>query len=503
MGDLACATLSILKITTRRSASTSSPVNGDRSCPWPPCCEPASFLEPVRRKKPPISRASATNELTVVSSAPRLIRTVTLPRPEAITAGRWRSSDERPGHSAVGRSSDRDDIKSAILAPCLPAMASLPASRANHFCAAHPSCARGFCFSETFSSGICEVAVNTTSAEPNQPSGIQFRYDAELAGDIEARWQRRWAEDGTFWSPNPAGALSDGFDRVAGRAPLYVLDMFAYPSGIGLHVGHPLGYLATDVFARFQRMNGRHVLHPYGYDAFGLPAEQFAIETGQHPAVTTEANIAIMRDQLRRLGLGHDARREFATSDPRYYRWTQWIFGRIFSSWCDERTGRARPVADLIAEFASGARSTPDGRPWAALSDTERRGIIDGRRLAYLSDEPVNWCPALGTVLANEEITADGRSDVGNHPVYRRRMRQWMLRITAFAGRLAADLDLVDWPESIKRMQRHWIGVPAEPRMRDWLFSRQRYWGEPFPIVYDTAGLPVLLPDHLLPVELP
>ena len=345
--------------------------------------------------------------------------------------------------------------------------------------------------------------MNTTSAEPNQPSGIQFRYDAELAGDIEARWQRRWAEDGTFWSPNPAGALSDGFDRVAGRAPLYVLDMFAYPSGIGLHVGHPLGYLATDVFARFQRMNGRHVLHPYGYDAFGLPAEQFAIETGQHPAVTTEANIAIMRDQLRRLGLGHDARREFATSDPRYYRWTQWIFGRIFSSWCDERTGRARPVADLIAEFASGARSTPDGRPWAALSDTERRGIIDGRRLAYLSDEPVNWCPALGTVLANEEVTEQGRSDVGNHPVYRRRMRQWMLRITAFAGRLSDDLDLVDWPESIKAMQRHWIGVPAEPRMRDWLFSRQRYWGEPFPIVYDTAGLPVLLPDHLLPVELP
>jgi len=345
--------------------------------------------------------------------------------------------------------------------------------------------------------------VNTTSAEPNQPSGIQFRYDAELAGDIEARWQRRWAEDGTFWSPNPAGALSDGFDRLAGRAPLYVLDMFAYPSGIGLHVGHPLGYLATDVFARFQRMNGRHVLHPYGYDAFGLPAEQFAIETGQHPAVTTEANIAIMRDQLRRLGLGHDARREFATSDPRYYRWTQWIFGRIFSSWCDERTGRARPVADLIAEFASGARSTPDGRPWAALSDTERRGIIDGRRLAYLSDEPVNWCPALGTVLANEEVTEQGRSDVGNHPVYRRRMRQWMLRITAFAGRLSDDLDLVDWPESIKAMQRHWIGVPAEPRMRDWLFSRQRYWGEPFPIVYDTAGLPVLLPDHLLPVELP
>ena len=266
--------------------------------------------------------------------------------------------------------------------------------------------------------------MNSTSTEPDRSSGIRYRYDAALAGEIEAQWQRRWAEDGTFWSPNPAGPLADGFDRVAGRAPLYVLDMFAYPSGIGLHVGHPHGYLATDVFARYQRMNGRHVLHPYGYDAFGLPAEQFAIETGQHPAVTTEANIAIMRDQLRRLGLGHDTRREFATSDPGYYRWTQWIFGRIFSSWCDERTGRARPVSDLIAEFASGARRTPDGRPWAALTDAEQRGIIDSKRLAYLSDEPVNWCPALGTVLANEEVTAEGRSDVGNHPVYRRRMRQ-------------------------------------------------------------------------------
>jgi leucyl-tRNA synthetase len=350
----------------------------------------------------------------------------------------------------------------------------------------------------------------SAGGESPEPSGIQFRYDAALAGEIEARWQRRWAEDGTFWSPNPAGALAQGFERVAGRAPVYVLDMFAYLSGSGLHVGHPLGYLATDVFARYQRMSGRHVLHAYGYDAFGLPAEQFAIDTGEHPAVTTQANIAIMRDQLRRLGLGHDTRRELATSDPRYYRWTQWIFSRIFSSWCDERTGRARPVAELIAEFESGARPAPDGRAWAALTDADRRRIIDGKRLAYLSDEPVNWCPALGTVLANEEVTAEGRSAAGDHPVYSRRMRQWMLRITAFAGRLADDLDLVDWPESIKRMQRHWIGVREAPRprdrttrLRDWLFSRQRYWGEPFPIVYDAAGLPALLPDEMLPVELP
>lgn len=356
-------------------------------------------------------------------------------------------------------------------------------------------------------------------------SDIPFRYDAAMAAVIEARWQRRWAEDGTFNTPNPAGTLAAGFERVAGRTPCYVLDMFAYPSGIGLHVGHPLGYIATDVFARYQRMRGRHVLHAYGYDSFGLPAEQYAIETGQHPEVTTAANIAVMRDQLRRLGLGHDTRREFATSDPRYYRWTQWIFARIFDSWCDERTGRARRISELVAEFESGSRRTPDGRAWVELSDLERRRVIDGRRLAYLSDEPVNWCPGLGTVLASEEITADGRSDVGNHPVYRRRMRQWMLRITAFAGRLAADLDLVDWPDSIKRMQRHWIGAGADGdgrdgmpgagagenaganaaalRLHDWLFSRQRYWGEPFPIVYDRAGLPVLLPDDMLPVELP
>ena len=297
---------------------------------------------------------------------------------------------------------------------------------------------------------------------------------------------------------------------MAGRPKSYVLDMFAYPSGTGLHVGHPLGYLASDVVARYQRMTGRHVLHAFGYDAFGLPAEQFAIETGQHPGITTAANIAVMRRQLRRLGLGHDPRRELSTADPRYYRWTQWIFTRIFGSWYDERAGRARPVADLVAEYEAGLRPTPDGRPWPAVPRTEQRRLVNSRRLAYLSREPVNWCPDLGTVLANEEVTAQGRSDVGNYPVYRRPMRQWMLRITAYADRLAADLDLVDWPEAVKTMQRNWIGVTAGARaatrscrMRDWLFSRQRYWGEPFPIVYDEDGLPVALPDELLPVLLP
>ena len=224
-------------------------------------------------------------------------------------------------------------------------------------------------------------------------------------------------------------------------------------------MGHPLGYIATDVYARFLRMTGHHVLHPFGYDAFGLPAEQYAISTGQHPAVTTAANIAAMRAQLRRLGLGHDERREVVTSDPSFYRWTQWIFLQIYGSWFDERAGRARPIGELATEFAAGTRQPPGGRSWAELAEPERRNLLDGYRLAYLSEELVNWCPGLGTVLANEEITADGRSDVGNYPVYRRPLRQWMLRITAYADRLTGELDLVNWPEPVKHMQRNWIGA--------------------------------------------
>jgi leucyl-tRNA synthetase len=288
-----------------------------------------------------------------------------------------------------------------------------------------------------------------------------FRYGARLASEIERYWQQRWAAEGTFRTPNPVGPLSDGF--VPGRDPFYVLDMFPYPSGTGLHVGHPLGYIGTDVLARYQRMNGRHVMHALGYDAFGLPAEQYAIDTGQHPQLTTEANVSAMRRQLRRLGLGHDSRREVATTDPAFYRWTQWIFLQIFGSWVDERTGRARPIAELIAEFESGARPVPGPpgtwAPWPSLTSAQRRELVDGYRLAYLADELVNWCPGLGTVLANEEVTPDGRSDIGNYPVYRRPLRQWMLRITAFAERLLADLDPLDWPEPIKLRQRNWIGA--------------------------------------------
>ncbi|HET8602171.1 MAG TPA: class I tRNA ligase family protein [Segeticoccus sp.] len=283
------------------------------------------------------------------------------------------------------------------------------------------------------------------------------RYTADLAGQLELKWQDRWEEQGTFQAPNPAGPWADPA-AVDGREKLFVMDMFPYPSGAGLHVGHPLGYIATDVFARFQRMTDKNVLHCLGYDAFGLPAEQYAVQTGQHPRKTTEDNMVVMKRQLRRLGLGHDSRRTIATIDPEFYRWTQWIFLQIYNSWYDEHAGRARPIGELVAELESGARPTPTGRPWADLGEDERRGIIDGERLAYTSEAPVNWCPGLGTVLANEEVTAEGRSERGNYPVFKRSLKQWMMRITKYADRLADDLDRLDWPEPVKLMQRNWIG---------------------------------------------
>ena len=296
------------------------------------------------------------------------------------------------------------------------------------------------------------------------PGEATYRYTAEVADRIERFWQDRWEAEGTYHAPNPAGPWADP-EAVAGREKLFILDMFPYPSGAGLHVGHPLGYIATDVYARYQRMTGKNVLHALGYDAFGLPAEQYAIATGQHPRVTTEENIANMRRQLRRLGLGHDDRRSVATTDVPFYRWTQWIFLQLFNSWFDPQApnasggvGRARPIADLEAEFASGARELPGGRAWGELDEVERRTLIDDHRLAYVSSAPVNWCPGLGTVLANEEVTAEGRSDIGNYPVFKRNMRQWMMRITAYADRLIEDLDRVDWPEAVKLMQRNWIG---------------------------------------------
>jgi leucyl-tRNA synthetase len=282
----------------------------------------------------------------------------------------------------------------------------------------------------------------------------RYRYTAETAAEIEQRWQRRWEELGTFHTPNPTGSLRG--EVTEGK--LFVQDMFPYPSGSGLHVGHPLGFIGTDVYARFHRMLGRNVLHTMGFDAFGLPAEQYAVQTGTHPRTTTEANIERYLRQIRRLGLGHDERRRIATTDIGYYRWTQWIFLRIFHSWYDADKGRARPISELEAEFASGQRPTPDGRVWSELAKSQQREIIDSYRLVYLSEAPVNWAPGLGTVVANEEVTADGLTERGNFPVFRRNLKQWMMRITAYADRLVDDLERLDWPEKVKTMQRNWIG---------------------------------------------
>lgn len=298
------------------------------------------------------------------------------------------------------------------------------------------------------------------------------RYTAGMAADIEARWQDFWDAEGTYEAPNPTGDLA-GDPELAAKPKKFIMDMFPYPSGAGLHVGHPLGYIATDVYARHQRMSGHNVLHTLGFDAFGLPAEQYAVQTGTHPRVSTEANMVNMKAQLRRLGLGHDNRRSFATIEAEYYKWTQWIFLQIFNSWYDAEADRARPIAELVEQFESGTRATPDGRDWSALSATERADLLSEYRLAYASDAPVNWSPGLGTVLANEEVTADGRSERGNFPVFKAKLRQWNMRITSYADRLLNDLDGLDWPEAIKLQQRNWIGRSEGARVE-------------FPV--DTAG---------------
>jgi leucyl-tRNA synthetase len=298
--------------------------------------------------------------------------------------------------------------------------------------------------------------MSATDVTPPPTDTPPFRYTGALAQGIEARWHDRWDEEGTFDSPNPAGPLADATSAVD-RPKKFILDMFPYPSGAGLHMGHPLGFTATDIYARYQRMTGHNVLYTMGFDAFGLPAEQYAVQTGRHPAITTNANIDNMRRQLRRLGLSHDRRRSISTTDPGYYRWTQWIFLQIFNAWYDPEQSRARRIDELITELDTGTRAAKSG-DWATMSATERRRELDQWRLAYLSDAPVNWCPGLGTVVANEEVTADGRSDRGNFPVFKRNMRQWMMRITSYADRLLEDLDLLDWTDAIKAMQRNWIG---------------------------------------------
>jgi leucyl-tRNA synthetase len=304
-----------------------------------------------------------------------------------------------------------------------------------------------------------------------------FRYTARLADQIETRWQQFWEEHGTFIQPNPG---EPGFD--ASRPKFYCLDMFPYPSGAGLHVGHPLSYTATDIVSRFMRMKGHNVLHPMGWDAFGLPAEQYAIQTGIHPAITTKQATDNFRRQLKRFGFSYDWSREVSTIDPDYYKWTQWIFLRAYNAWYDANQphgGKARPISELIAELEAGdLRIGRDGdlvhigsaaatgiiagepvgtRRWHELSADEQRAVIDNQRLAYIDEATVNWCPKLGTVLANDEVI-DGRSERGGHPVLRKPLRQWMFRITAYAERLLRDLDKVDWPHSTRTMQSEWIG---------------------------------------------
>jgi leucyl-tRNA synthetase len=274
---------------------------------------------------------------------------------------------------------------------------------------------------------------------------------------IEQRWQSVWDQEATFraWNPDDTVPATHPFGvrhGLTGKAPaaaelppkFYILDMFPYPSGAGLHVGHPEGYTATDILARYRRALGFNVLHPMGWDSFGLPAEQYAVKTGQHPRTTTEANIANFTRQIKSLGFSYDWSREVATTDPEYFRWTQWIFLQIYNSWFNPATNKAEPISTLT---------------YPADCDTEdqKRAYRDSKRLAYVSEAPVNWCPELGTVLANEEVI-DGKSEVGGFPVIRKPMRQWMLRITAFAEKLLADLDTIDWSDSLKEMQRNWIG---------------------------------------------
>src|SRR5204863_5593264 len=256
---------------------------------------------------------------------------------------------------------------------------------------------------------------------------------------FESKWQRLWDERQLFHAPNPG---ETGFDLK--KPKFYILDMFPYPSGAGLHVGHPEGYTATDIIARYKRMRGFNVLHPMGWDAFGLPAEQYAIKTGQHPAVTTRENVAKFKSQLQRIGFSYDWQREINTTDPRYFKWTQWIFLKIYNAWFNPKTNKAEPIETL--EY-----------PRDLKSEAQKRDYRDSKRLAYVCDAPVNWCPELGTVLANEEVI-DGKSEVGGFPVIRRPMRQWMLRITAYAERLLNDLESIDWSPSLKEMQRNWIG---------------------------------------------
>ena len=289
-------------------------------------------------------------------------------------------------------------------------------------------------------------------------------YDPQI---IESKWQKYWFENKTFAAKDKTN-----------KPKYYVLDMFPYPSGAGLHVGHPLGYIASDVYARYKRLLGFNVLHPMGYDSFGLPAEQYAIQTGQHPAITTKTNIDGGKDiegniilgyrkQLDKLGFSYDWDREIRTSSPEYYKWTQWIFKQIFNSWYNKETKKAEKIETLVSRFekkgnkeikaSTNNKVIFSSSEWNSWSQEEKEKILLKYRLTYLSDSMVNWCPELGTVLANDEIK-NGFSERGGHRVEQKKMRQWSMRITAYAERLIKDLDKLDWSESIKETQKNWVG---------------------------------------------
>ena len=271
--------------------------------------------------------------------------------------------------------------------------------------------------------------------------------------NIEKKWQKFWKESGIF-----------NVSIDSSKKKFYILDMFPYPSGAGLHVGHPLGYIASDIYSRYKRHKGFNVLHPQGYDSFGLPAEQYAIQTGQHPQKTTDENINRYREQLDRMGFSFDWARELRTSEKKYYKWTQWMFTLLFDSWYDKKLKKARSIKDLIEGFSEkgsdyvlGCDREFTSDEWDYFNDLDKENILQEFRIAYISETDVNWCPKLGTVLANDEVI-DGLSQRGGYEVVRKKMRQWSIRISEYSERLLSGLEIIDWPDPLKEMQRNWIG---------------------------------------------
>ncbi len=341
---------------------------------------------------------------------------------------------------------------------------------------------------------------------PNESAAIAALMEYNFR-EIESKWRQKWATDKPFKA-----------EDTSTKPKYYVLDMFPYPSGAGLHVGHPLGYIASDIFARYKRLKGFNVLHPMGYDSFGLPAEQYAIQTGQHPAITTAENVARYRDQLDKIGFSFDWDREVRTSSPEYYKWTQWIFKQIFNAWYNNDTDKAEHIDTLIETFRTKGNASVNAcsdyetvftaEEWNAKTEKEQAEILMEYRLAYLADSWVNWCPALGTVLANDEVI-NGVSERGGHPVEQKLMRQWSMRIKAFAERLLTGLETVDWTDSVKDMQRNWIGKSVGSSVRFSLAGTEGEDTEKFIEVFTTrpdtifgVSFMVLAPEHPLVSEI-